>query len=473
MAKIGPCYHVGSLPEIVRKICLHLMEYLRADCFVAFVMGMESEREEPIAYQGLTAAELEHVELMFAGHLCLDLQCGQTQVGRLLFLSRTTTPRKGYSLELIQVIVDRLADTVSRLRTEHRLRDHADFLTAVLDTAHDAIISIDQKGTIIVANSATKNLFGYDPKELLGKNVRILMPAPFCDEHDHYIKTYLETGKAKIIGFGRETVAKRKDGSLFPIDLAVSQVDHSPRFTGIVRDISERKHLESHVLQIATDEQQRIGQELHDVTGQELTGLSLLAGALVERLDEQTQTREGVSSSPIPADIRATAGRLLDGLTKANEHVHQLSHGIMPVQIDSEGLRAALEELAQSTTCPGKLVCLFSSISTPQLDDTLTATQLYRIAQEAVSNAVRHGGSSLIQISLDQTDSHIVLLIRDNGIGFDVDSPRRPRGADSGMGLRIMRYRAGLVGGELQVLRHGRGAGSMLSPKETQLRCQP
>jgi PAS domain S-box-containing protein len=114
---------------------------------------------------------------------------------------------------------------------------------AILEAAVDAIICIDDGGMIESVNPATERIFGYSESELLGQNVSMLMPDPYAREHDSYIANYLETGVKKIIGIGREVVGQRKDGTLFPVDLAVGEILQPGRraFTGIIRDISDRK----------------------------------------------------------------------------------------------------------------------------------------------------------------------------------------------------------------------------------------
>src|SRR5262249_4472753 len=118
--------------------------------------------------------------------------------------------------------------------------------------------------------------------EMIGQNVSILMPSPFREEHDRYLRRYLETGQARIIGIGREVLGRRRDGSVFPADLAVSRVESLKLFTGVIRDITRRKELEHEVVEIASQEQRRIGQDLHDRVGQELAALTLVAGDLAE-----------------------------------------------------------------------------------------------------------------------------------------------------------------------------------------------
>jgi two-component system, LuxR family, sensor kinase FixL len=138
----------------------------------------------------------------------------------------------------------------ARLRSqESHGRDQQSRLHAILDTAADGIITINERGIIQSANPAAASIFGYDVEELLGRNVSMLMPEPDHSRHDEYIGNYLRTGHAKIIGIGREILGKKKDSTIFPLELAVSEVktDGTPGgrlFTGILRDISERKAAE-------------------------------------------------------------------------------------------------------------------------------------------------------------------------------------------------------------------------------------
>jgi len=352
-------------------------------------------------------------------------------------------------------------DISLRKRTETTLREREEMLRAVLDTAADAIITIDQRGIIQSVNPAAAKMFGYSQGELLGQNVKILMPKPYRDEHDGYIARYQETQEARIIGIGRDVIGQRKDGSTFPVGLAVSEVDHLGIYTGIIRDMTKLKETEKHVLEIASEEQRRIGQELHDGTGQELTSISLFAGTLLEMLG--TATRREIEGRAVRLfdeldflRLEQTCQRVVGGLAEANQHVQVLSHGIMPVQVDALGLRSALEELAANVDAQDNVSCHFECSSRLHVPNNTTATHLFRIAQEALNNALRHGQADQIDVSLSQCNGQITLQVKDNGRGFDPDLSLRGK-AVGGMGLQIMAYRAGIIGGVLRIERHKKG----------------
>ena len=119
-------------------------------------------------------------------------------------------------------------------------------LRAILDNAVDSIITIDEHGIIMDVNPAVQRLFGYRPEEIVGRNINILMPDPYRREHDGYLRHYRTTGERRIIGIGREVAGRRKDGTVFPLELTVSEVRFAGRrlFTGIIRDVTERKRVE-------------------------------------------------------------------------------------------------------------------------------------------------------------------------------------------------------------------------------------
>ncbi len=309
--------------------------------------------------------------------------------------------------------------------------------SAIVETAVNAIITIDAGGIIETANTATERLFGYLRIELIGQNITMLMPQPYRDRHDGYIQNYLNTGVRRIIGIGREVVGQRKDGTVFPIDLSVGEaVLPSGRriFTGIIRDITERKALEDKILRISEEEQARIGQDIHDDLCQQLAAIGCLA-----KVAQKNLTKAGSAEAQSLAEI-------VQLVSKANTRARETSRGLMPVVIDSGGLMAALEELVQSTARAFEVSCDFRYDNPVQVADNKLSVQLFRIAQEAVSNAVKHGQASRVDLHLARQSGNIVLTIRDNGIGIP-DSPAK----GTGMGLLTMSHRAQMMGGSLKI----------------------
>lgn len=201
------------------------------------------------------------------------------------------------------------------------------------------------------------------------------------------------------------------------------------------KEIAARHRLQKEILEISEREQQRIGRDLHDDLGQRLVGISYMSHQLANAL-----SASGAPEAQQAAKITALLNDAL-GLTRS------LARGLHPVALKSGGLMAALGDLAERTSEIFQMVCDFTGpASEPRLSDSV-ATHLYRIAQEAVTNAVNHGKATLIRIELTAGPLGTVLSVADNGSGMPKLSPRR-----RGMGLRIMNYRADVIGGELAFL---------------------
>jgi len=347
----------------------------------------------------------------------------------------------------IEGVVITFADVTSLKRMEEELLKSRDRVRAIVDTAVDGIITIDEEGTIKSFNPAAERVFGYAAAEVVGQDVTILMPSPYRNEHDAYLSRYLQTGEKRIIGIGREVRGRRKDGSTFPMDLAVSEFHdgNGRKFAGIVRDITERKRLEREVLEIAAGERQRIGQELHDTTCQELAGLGLLAQGLANQVAEESLAEGGVAT------------KIANGIGQALDHLRMILKGLFPVEVDANGLMAAFDELAAQTEALTGITCRFDCAEPITLRDNMTARHLYYIAKEAVTNAVKHGSPTDIGITLDRDGDFVALGVRDNGRGLS-----KPLDECQGMGLRIMQYRAGLIGATLSIGRV-EGVGTMVA----------
>jgi len=315
-------------------------------------------------------------------------------------------------------------------------QESAERLRAILETAVEGIITIDERGLMESLNPAAEKIFGYSSSELVGRNISLLMPSPYREEHDVYMANYARSGMAKIIGIGREVVGQRKNGTVFPLDLSVSEVRLAKRrlFTGFVRDITERKHLENEVLRASEAEQRRIGHDLHDGICQYLAGIELMTRVLQQNLEKKSKTQGD------------QAGKIAEHMRAAVAQARMLARGLSPVVLESDGLMSALRELAVTAEKLFQVVCHFHCPVLVLVSDHAMATHLYRIAQEAVNNAVKHGRATSIDLSLTLGAGILSLEVRDNGNGLPTGPP-----APGGMGLRIMRYRAGTVGGTLVV----------------------
>ena len=334
------------------------------------------------------------------------------------------------NLRLEQRVAERTDELLQR---EERLR-------AILNTVVDAVITIDEFGSITGVNPATERMFGYSEAEMLGRNVEMLMPPPYREEHSHALENYHRTGKPKIIGItGREVLAQRKDGTVFPVEIAVSEVDHLRVFTGVIRDITERRKLENALLEAVEREQRRFGRDLHDGLGQRLTGLEMLSHALALDLKSRAPS------------FAKRALRLNEELRDTVTQARLLSHNLAPVTLHGGGLMQSLEELARSASRIPKTRCIFTCKPPVYIRDPGVGIHLYRIAQEAVNNALKHGRAPKIEIKLTQESGAIVLSVENNGRAFSKSARE-----EGGLGLHAMRYRASVIGAALRIEKGGR-----------------
>ena len=225
----------------------------------------------------------------------------------------------------------------------------------------------------------------------------------------------------------------RLDGPL--LSRVIAYAIERKRAERILNEASEQRAvLEGEVLKISTREQQRISQDLHDSVGQQLTGLSYMASSLAKRLAARAQ--------PEAAD----ALMIVEGIQTALSEVHNAVRGLAPVEVDAAGLMVALRRLVESTEELFGVKCRFACIDPVPVEDNSTATHLYRIAQEALHNAVKHAQATCVQVELRDEGGCVVLEVSDDGIGLSGEAD----GA-AGMGLHIMRYRARAIEASLQV----------------------
>jgi len=316
---------------------------------------------------------------------------------------------------------------------EETIDQQAETFQILAQTSPEAIILAGTDGVIQFVNPATERLFGYRKKELVGEKLNLLMPREHSVAHDGYIQKYLHTGVPTIIGIGRQLTAIRKDGSRFPIYLSIGDIktSHTRLFAGVIMDISEQQQLQKEILEIPVQEQRRIGQELHDGLGQQLTGLGLLATSLLNK-----------ASKP----EHELASKLAGGLQDAISQVRALSRGLMPVDIDTEGFMNSLEKLIEEIRQQTNLDIHLTIINPVHIADNTTAMHLYRIVQEALNNAIKHAEADQISVGLGIEGARGCFLISDDGKGLQTSAKDT-----AGLGLRIMKHRCGLIDAELEI----------------------
>lgn len=227
---------------------------------------------------------------------------------------------------------------------------------------------------------------------------------------------------------------RRLDETSGAVEIAMASF-HDRKGTAVqlmLRDIGERRELERELLATSEREQQRLGRDLHDGLGQQLIGVKYKFAALEQRL----------KSTPEAKEIRALTAALELAVIEA----HNLAHGLSPVTVDNEGLATALKELASHTMAIFGVKCLGRTADKLAVTNARTAGHVYRIAQESIANAVKHGRASRIFITLSRNNAAAILRVTSNGQTFPGLAEVK-----KGMGLRIMQYRAGIIGATLEI----------------------
>ena len=201
------------------------------------------------------------------------------------------------------------------------------------------------------------------------------------------------------------------------------------RTLALTQEMAERSRLEKEILEVSEREQRRIGHDLHDSLCQHLTGTALAGQVLGEKL--------AAKSMPEASDATKIVELIEDGITLARN----LARGIYPVEMEAEGLMAAFDELANNITQVSRIPCVFECIVPVLIQESAVTTQLYRITQEAITNAIRHGKARRLGISLSERDGMITLTVEDDGIGLPETWQK-----GQGLGTRIMAHRAAMIG---------------------------
>ncbi|MBS0389243.1 MAG: PAS domain S-box protein, partial [Proteobacteria bacterium] len=326
-------------------------------------------------------------------------------------------------------------DITERKRAEDALREREAKLRALYMMPHVGLVLTNVESRYLEFNEAFQTITGYSEAELLHLESRQLTPKRYEALDLRQLELAKRTGR-----FGPyEKNYIHKDGHWIPVQLngaLFTASDGTQYLWTIVEDITERKRLERAVLEAADRERRKLGADLHDGLGQELTGISMIIGALAKTLEKSG-----------PAATRELA-RLELQIGHAIRACRTIAHGLSPLSLASGGLVGALQEMAQPPDGGKQQPTIRFEVTraAPFRLAPDAADQLYRIAQEAVTNAQRHARARYIDIKLDIRSDSVRLEVRDDGIG------PAPLTADrTSMGQKIMQFRADLMGARLSI----------------------
>ncbi len=404
-------------------------------------------------------------------------QVGEETAASLMKAGAHDYLRKGDLARLAPAIRRELAEAQGRRerrRAEVALRESEWKYRQLVENLREGIWVIDQNATTTYANRSMAEMLGTTVAEMEGRHLFSFVAPGAVELAKHYLSR-----RERGIAERHESEFLRKDGTRIYASLETSPIlSPDGAYLGAVSSvvditarrqaemalqasIAERKLLEREILRASEEEQRRIGRELHDGLGQALTGIAFMVHALAGDL--------AAAGSPHAAE--AAAIRRL--VTQATDLARSLAQGLSPVGVRANDLVSALEDLAARTVQVHRIPCTLASERPVDVSDDVAATNLYRIAQEAVTNALKHGRPRQIRIGLAETDGGVTLTVENDGAPFagpregeaparEGEAPAEPPVEAKGMGIRLMRYRASTIGARFEV-RRGDPAGTIVT----------
>jgi PAS domain S-box-containing protein len=323
--------------------------------------------------------------------------------------------------------------------------DRSHLLAAVVRDSNDAIIVQDFEGNIRVWNTGAERIYGYSKAEAFKINIYQLVPEDGRAEMLCLAKRLRK--EEEIRSFETQRIAK--NGRILDIWLTITTLtDGAGRPVAITtteRDITERKRLEREMQEIPMREREQIGREMHDSLGQILTGIAIKSKSMELKLDSRS-----LEESADAAEICKLANELI-------AQTRRLARALQPVNLKVGGLASALRALASDAERLLKVSCKVKCRNEPPIQDTVTATHLYHIAQEAINNAAKHGKAKKVRIELASDEKKTVLKVKNDGRSFLKATTKK-----AGLGLKIMDYRARSIGASLDV-RKGPNGGAIVT----------
>lgn len=320
------------------------------------------------------------------------------------------------------------------------LQRSEEFNQALLSTVSDLIFELRKDGLILGLHAPGDNEFALTPEAVVGHRLMDLLTTHIGQLVMHYLEKAFRTGAPQTFGCQY----------LLPGKLRYFETRIALRGSGtalaVVRDVTDREILEKEVVESSNRVQTRIGQDIHDGLGQHLTGITFLSRALEKKLASQ--------DLPEAADAAEISKLVIEALAQTRN----LARGLFPVEVESTRLCQSIRDLAGTVEQLFHISCSVECDSNLVVSNPNASTHLFRLAQEAINNAVKHGKAHRVSILLGTTGGDkAVLRIIDDGVGFPPEGARR-----NGLGLRIMTYRAQKVGGMLEI-QPGQHGGTVVS----------
>ncbi len=361
-------------------------------------------------------------------------------VGRMNALLKTkrssSSPRQPLTTDELELRLAALEAENQELRSAEVLRHNEAKFRQVIDASPVPLSVDDMRGTIEYLNQKFEEKFGYSHKEIPTSAAWFARAYPnsmyrrqVADQWRTYLRKGLSAGKEVR---PPEVEVTCKDGSLRRVEFVGTLLGN--RLLIAANDVTERERLEKQILEISEQERERIGQDLHDGLCQLLSGIKFKTTLLEQKLQ-------------LKAPAEALDARAIESLLNgAIQQARNMARGLHPVDLEARGLMSALEELAGSVAEVYGVSCSCDCRNPVLVHDHLAATHLYRIAQEGINNAIRHGRATRISVRLSGLKDNLVLRIQDNGCGF----PARPS-RKTGMGLHLMNYRARAIGASIEI----------------------
>jgi len=337
-----------------------------------------------------------------------------------------------------------LRDITERLQAEQEQSRLAARLAGLLDSAMDAIITVDESQRIILYNRAAEKIFGWPSDRVMGQSLDHLMPERYRAGHGAQVRRFAATGTtSRRMGDGTVLYGKRASGEEFPMEASISQLQtaEGKLFTVILRDITERVRAQEELSQFAAEahairegEKSRVARELHDELAQSLTALKM----------DTIWLRDNAGAQPGAAATKL--GEMVKVLDTTVAATRRIAADLRPLLLDDLGLQPAIEWLANNFTQRSGIPCEVNVDDDLELEEPY-ATAVFRIVQESLANVGKHAAATEVSVLVARTPQAVVLEVADNGRGFATDAPRKPHS----LGLMGLRERAHLLKGTASI----------------------